>query len=55
MKVVYQITVEIDDEEVAREALHEQWVQAAFDHYWSQLPMNTIRVMHSKKVSEHDY
>ncbi len=54
MKVVYQITVEIDDEEIGRSMLHEDLLQQTFDNYWHWAPPGSLRVLHSKKISERD-
>lgn len=58
MKVVYQITVEIDDEECPRKYMHEEVIQEALDQYigaaCNSVVYGFIRVLHSQKVSERE-
>ncbi len=54
MKVVYQVTVEIDDEEVDRAYLHENHIEAALERYCDWANPGSIRVLHSVKTSERD-
>lgn len=55
MRVIYQIIVEIDDEECPREQMHEDVIQHALDaHIGIFCARGAIRVLHATKVSERD-